>query len=307
MYMFDWERGGAQELVQQLERDGIIVIRSAQLCEQLVAQPMAAMTQLLGAAPLKVNTVAVTPVPGRRSIVESSLDGRLHVDAYPMLSPDLVVMSCYQQSEGGGESVFVDAWETLSAIRKEAPELYAELFLTCRQFRFPAYNVFSPTFSLRQDFLMCHHATFPGEGDEIGARFQAWVDCTRKIAFKLEPGDLYIINNHRFLHGRTRFFGERRLQRLQAWTDRSLAAPEAFVEAARLAYGWRTETATQTPKWIKQRFGLTRASVDELDLIPSTAHDAELSGALQLLPSAPRELAGRILALEAARLTEDFP
>ena len=297
MYMFDWERGSAQELVRQLERDGIIVIRSTRLCEQLEAEPMAAMTRLLGAAPLKVNTVAVTPVPGRRSIVESSLDGRLHVDAYPMLSPDLVVMSCYQQSEGGGESVFVDAWETLGAIRQEEPELYAQLFLTCRQFRFPAYNVFSPTFSLRQDFLMCHHATFPGEGDEIGARFQAWVDRTPKIAFKLEPGDLYIINNHRFLHGRTRFFGERRLQRLQAWTETPLGAPEPYVEAARLAHAWRMETAPQGAHWVRKRFGLARASVDELDLIPSAAHDAELTDVLRVLPGAPQELAGRILAL----------
>lgn len=282
--------------MQDLERDGIAVLRSRELCDQLRDDPAAAMMRLLGQAPLHISCVEVAPIPGRRSIVESDRDGRLHVDAFPLVSPDVVVMSCYQHASAGGDSLFVDTWELLREIRCDDPGLYAQLFLHCRQFRFPAYSVFAPTFSLRQGRLMCHHATFPMPGDEIGLRFQERVDGARKITFRLAAGELYLINNHRFLHGRTCFSGARRLQRLQAWCEPALGAPPELLAAARRVLDWRLDVMPGGAEWVRKRLGLSPVPPADVARIPNSRQDDLLVGQLRALPPPPADLVNAMLS-----------
>lgn len=293
MKLHAWPMAPA-EIAMEIARDGIIVLQSDELCDSLLARPFSAAAELLGAAPLHYDVVAVRPVDGQASIVESNRDGRLHTDSYPMMSPDLVVMSCHQQSVSGGESVFVDSWQVLDAIRCEDPSLYEKLFTVCRAFRFPAYRVYAPTFGFNQGAFVFHHATFPDEGDEVGRHFQHWVERARKLAFRLEPGQVYLIDNHRMLHGRTRFTGARHLQRLQLWNEERSPIPERFFDAASAALEWRDHAASHHSDDVRRRLGLSRVPQGRFAELPCRDHDALLDRALQTLPPPPAGLLDRI-------------
>lgn len=293
MKLHTWPMAPA-EIAQEIARDGIIVLQSGELCESLLARPFRAASELLGAEPLHYDVVAVKPVDGQASIVESNRDGRLHTDSYPMMSPDLVVMSCHQQSASGGESVFVDSWQVLDAIRCEDPSLYVKLFTVCRAFRFPAYRVYAPTFGFNQGSFVFHHATSPDEGDEVGCDFQQWVERARKLAFRLEPGQVYLIDNHRMLHGRTRFTGARHLQRLQLWNEARSSIPERFLDAASAALEWRDHAAAQYVDDVRSRLGLSRVPERRFAELPCRDQDVVLDRALQTLPPPPACLLDRI-------------
>lgn len=280
----------------RLLRDGFAIVHSPALCDALRAEPARALHDLVGQAPVRHACVDVAPVAGRLSIVESDRDGRLHVDAFPFVSPDVVVMSCDLQAEQGGETQLVDTWPLVGALAARSPRVCAALFLRYREFRFPAYHVHAPTFSLRNGRLTCHHATFPQPGDDLGERFQSAVDAAPRIEFRLGAGDLYLIDNHRMLHGRTRFHGPRRLQRLQAWLPRPAPAPAHLLEAAALARRWHDQQAAGLAPELRQRLGLAPLADPLLARIPKRDLDAALSAFVAALPAPPGTLVDAVLA-----------
>ena len=275
----------------RLATDGWAWVSSARMCELLLSDPASAVGEFLGVVPERFECMQVTPVQGSRSIVTSSRDGRLHVDAHPLLSPTVVIMSCYQQAQHGGQTLLADSWAVLSKIAITEPDLYPQLFRAFRKFQYPGRSTYAPTFSIRAGSLACHHATFPQPADEVGIRFQAQVDSAPVIEFKLGVNELYIIDNRRMLHGRRPFKGSRHLQRLQAWLPTTFPAPPQFVSDAMRARDAHLKVLADHPAWVQRRFGTEAVELEHLDASFTSQQEAVLDGVLRNLVDGARLLA----------------
>jgi len=278
-----------------LRSDGLVLVRSMTLARALQTDAQGALRSALGLPVTRVECVPVTPVPGQKSIVDSNRDGRLHVDAHPLLSPQLVAMSCYEQSEHGGISFFADGWAALRALCADVPDAAPGLFLDARKFRYPAQSTYSPTFARRGDCFMFHHATSPAAGDDVGLLMHRYVDRQPRIALKLEPGDVYIIDNHRMLHGRTAFRGHRRLQRTQAWLAQALPTATAVASACDRARPWLEAAFATETRAVRRRLGLVPVSHESLDCSDEAVPDTEMDQVILRAPKPSSEVRASVL------------
>lgn len=124
------------------------------------------------------------------------------------------------RSETGGESILVDGQRVLESMRQQEPLLY-DLVTSSKYSSFRADDgTFKPrpiydeqTGILRFRF---------DDGIQLAAslvdNFKKLTELVYKNAFvvRLEPGQCYIADNHRVLHGRCRFTGARELLRVLA-------------------------------------------------------------------------------------------
>jgi hypothetical protein len=191
----------------------------------------------------------------------------LHTDCpYAGLPPHAQVMVCVEQAAGGGgETTLVDVWEVAARIREEEPDLFEALFEDVRHFRFGHADHLGPTLSCRLGNLVCIHPTAPMPGDVTGERFQRWLDRTEPVTFLARPGDVYINNNHRCVHGREAFADPRRLfKRLLVWgaTPIFAAPPELLAKARSRARRLEGEL-DGAPRWVKDSVGATASPIDE--------------------------------------------
>ena len=141
--------------------------------------------------------------------------------------PTLQLLSCLENSVEGGESIVVDGFRTVQRLRATSPRAFDLLSGYCARFEFDGQkNVL-----LRSKRPMIELAP---DGELIGIRFNnrsaaPFVDIpyddmqefymayrrfaeiieepSMSVKFKLAPGDLFIVDNTRVLHARTRFFG----------------------------------------------------------------------------------------------------
>jgi gamma-butyrobetaine dioxygenase len=151
-------------------------------------------------------------------------------------TPTLQLLHCLSSSAGGGENTLVDAFRVAEELNDEQFALLARYPL---RFRFADHatelEAETPVISLdaRGDICAVHYntrSTAPFRVPE--GVLEAYYDAYRafgrmlederfRIRFKLEPGDLFIVDNLRVLHGRTGYSdaGERHLQGCYADRD----------------------------------------------------------------------------------------
>jgi gamma-butyrobetaine hydroxylase len=160
-----------------------------------------------------------------------------HTDnPYREPTPTLQLLHCLSSSAGGGENTLVDAFRVAAALPREQfdllattpirfryadddTELEAEtpvLSLDARgELQAVHYNTRScAPFRLPEELVEPYYAAYQRFGRMLG-------DPRYRIQFKLEPGDLFIVDNLRVLHGRTCYSesGERHLQGCYADRD----------------------------------------------------------------------------------------
>ncbi|MGZ4673385.1 MAG: TauD/TfdA family dioxygenase [Ilumatobacteraceae bacterium] len=165
-----------------------------------------------------------------RSVVEpsnlanTSLGLAAHTDnPYRDPVPTMQLLHCLESTASGGENMLVDGWRVAEEVRSQQP---AGFDLLVRR---------SVTFAYRDsDAELSHHAPLielDSDGMVRGVRFnprsmqqpsmpaaelRAWYDAYLlfarlladprfQIRLRLEPGDLFIVDNRRVLHGRTAF------------------------------------------------------------------------------------------------------
>jgi len=121
------------------------------------------------------------------------------------------------------------------------------------------------------------HPSFDEAGDEIGARFRAWVERAPAVRFRPREGDCYVINNQRCLHGRLAFQDlSRSFLRVMFWFVEPFAAPDDLVARAIDEGRALSRRLQDEPTWIRRRFGV--------DIPPASAAALErLRHALDLL------------------------
>ncbi len=164
----------------------------------------------------------------------------LHTDnPYRDPVPGLQLLHCLEASDEGGESLAVDGFAVAERLRAEAPEDFELLTRHAVPFRYrdPAagvdlasraplielddlgavvgvrYNNRSAApFDLPAEILPAFYRAYRRFGRLLHAPEQ-------RVAFRLLPGDLFVVDNRRVLHGRSGFGGRRRLQGCYADKD----------------------------------------------------------------------------------------
>ena len=172
------------------------------------------------------NTNGVTRIETRKKIAGhstlafSSGELKLHTDGSAVQEPPkYVALACLRQCRSGGYSLFSDGWRALAFLRRKHPE-HIEVLSEKKNFVFghgnEAFNAPiidlsgpSPSVRFRQDVGL--RATADAEKSlrvfaETLEHFQ--------IVRRLRKGEAYIVDNHRWLHGRSAYKGARVMLRL---------------------------------------------------------------------------------------------
>jgi len=154
-------------------------------------------------------------------------------------APTLQLLHCLSSSAGGGENTLVDGFRVAEELRARDPAGFELLTRHPIRFRYAddttQLETEAPVIALdaRGDvsairFNTRSTAPFRVPADELEAYYNAYQAFGRlleedafRIRFKLEPGDLFVVDNLRVLHGRTAYSeaGERHLQGCYADRD----------------------------------------------------------------------------------------
>jgi gamma-butyrobetaine hydroxylase len=166
--------------------------------------------------------------------------------------PQMQLLHCLEAASEGGESVVVDGFAAADRLRREAPDAFALLTRRAVPFRYVEtgrvdLRAKAPLIELDADgdvaavrYNNRSIAPFDLDPDEVEAFYDAYRrfgrllhDPDLTVGFRLTPGDLFIVNNRRVLHGRRGFSAGRRwLQGCYTDTD-GLTSTLFSLEAAR--------------------------------------------------------------------------
>lgn len=177
--------------------------------------------------------------PGNLACSSRALSPRTE-NPYRNPTPTLQLLHCMQNSVQGGDVIVVDGFKVASDFRKRYPELFELLSSIPVSFRFrdsghwierkttiiglgPEKEICAIRFNNRSI------QPFEIEGHLIPQFYKAYQTFSRmledenyQVKFKMKPGDLFIADNERVLHGRTSFNskeGKRYLQGTYADRD----------------------------------------------------------------------------------------
>jgi len=229
--------------VKSLEETGFSVVRlseawsttPAALRDQAQASPFAFVTRLLGTEPLLVERQPIRPLPDGRSFASSRDDTPLHTDSQMFLGVPAAVqiLVCVTPAARGGESLFVDGARLLDRLDREAPDVGRALLEVDRLQRFYFGDVVGPTVARRGGHLVWTVAPPRDDQDSLGARLHRELAREPVIRHRLAPGEAIVASNHRMVHGRTPFEGERELVRLLVWLEQPLPADPRHLARSR--------------------------------------------------------------------------
>lgn len=207
-----------------------------QLRDAASSSPHAFAARLLGVEPLFVERQPIRPMDGGRSFASTRIDTPLHTDSQMVLGvPAAVqVLVCVKPAPRGGESLLVDGAKVLERLERDDPSLVKDLFEVNRRQRFYFHDVEGPTVALRGGHLAWSVAPGRlGEEDLVGSRLGRELAREAPFVHTLRAGEALVASNHRMLHGRKPFDGERELVRLLVWLEEPLASEPRWLARAK--------------------------------------------------------------------------
>jgi len=196
--------------------------------------PWQAVASLLGERPQMVERQMIRPIEGGQSFASSRAFTPLHTDSqdYRGVSPLIQVMECRRAADEGGETILLDSFDLYASISRTDPTLAQHIRLTPRSQHFYFGNIEGPTLGQKGAHVVFTHS--PVEpADNIGNALKRAFQIAPLIELKASTGDVLVVDNHRMLHGRRLFKGEREFLRLLAWfrTPLYTRAVEPFAPA----------------------------------------------------------------------------
>lgn len=176
---------------------------------------------LLGVAPLMVERQPIKPLPSARSIASSREASPLHTDSQMLFGiPAAVqILVCVKPAVRGGESTLVDGDAVIERLERENADLARAAFDVDRLQRFYFGDVRGPTVALRGGHLAWTLAPRAEPDDEVGKALVRAVTSHDRIEIPLAENEALVASNHRMLHGRRSFEGDRELVRLLVWLE----------------------------------------------------------------------------------------
>jgi hypothetical protein len=185
--------------------------------------PWAFVERVVGVRPRMVERQAIRPLPGGTSFAAGSGHAPFHTDSQDFLGlpPALQIMVCRRAAPSGGATRLIDGWAVLEQLEREDHALFEALFAVARHHRFYFGDVRRPTVMLAGALAWTHSPQPPA--DPIGRSLEAALGRAPVIELSVRDGEMLLVDNHRMLHGRTAFTGERDFTRLLAWLAEPLA------------------------------------------------------------------------------------
>ncbi len=164
----------------------------------------------------------------------------LHTDnPYRSPTPTLQLLQCISSSVSGGETVLADGFRAVALLARDDPAALAALASTPIRYGYRDASTELvadvPVVSLAADgsplalHLNNRSKGVPvGSPEQVGAWYDAYLELLEllgrndaRVVFRLDPGDVLVLDNLRVLHGRSGFSGAgvRRLQGCYADRD----------------------------------------------------------------------------------------
>lgn len=212
---------------------------------------------LLGVPPLMIERQPIKPLPNARSIASSREASPLHTDSQMLFGiPAAVqILVCVKPAERGGESTLVDGDAVIERLERENEDLARAAFGVERTQRFYFGEVRGPTVALRGGHLAWTLAPKAEPDDEIGKALVRAVTNHDRIEIPLAANEALIASNHRMLHGRRSFEGERELVRLLVWLEQPMFSARIHPMRAKIA---APPIAPEAAKRMRAVFALLR-------------------------------------------------
>ena len=131
--------------------------------------------------------------------------------------PELLITTLKVKSDTGGEAIVVDGFDVIAAVKTRHPKLYS-LLTNSKYSSFKDDSgkyVPRPIFDVESGILRFRYDDSIQLSASLVEAFPIFRSMIYEFAYPiaLEPGQCYIVDNHRFLHGRTSFTGSRELLR----------------------------------------------------------------------------------------------
>lgn len=180
------------------------------------------------------------------NLANTSLGLPAHTDnPYRDPVPTMQLLHCHQSSAAGGDNVLVDGWRVAEELRSLDPDGFAQLTGRAVTFAYTDAAVSLSTCApivhvdlagyvrgVRFNHRSLQQPPLPAttrESDELAVWYRGYTHFARLVAdprfhlfVRLRPGDLFIVDNRRVLHGRTAYDsggGSRHLQGCYADID----------------------------------------------------------------------------------------
>ena len=182
----------------------------------------------------------VSVAVGATNLADTALPLSLHTDnPYRDPTPTLQLLHCLVSELDGGDTVLADGFEAAERLRASSPEAFETLVRVPIGYAYrddgAELNAVVPVLSLDATgavtslHLNNRSKGIPqGDPERVGAWYDAYLRLLAlldrpelQVVFRLEPGDLVLMDNLRTLHARTGFAsaGSRRLQGCYADRD----------------------------------------------------------------------------------------
>ena len=187
-----------------------------------------------------------------------SMTGRAlepHVDnPYRLPQPGYIFLHCLQNDAMGGQSVLIDGFNVANTLQRDAPQHFETLCAMPVAFGYrddeAILEHYGHLIERRPDGQLAR-VIFHNRSDQVPARnvesLDAYYAARRayadliwspkmQVTFKLVPGEAYVVDNYRILHGRAAFnldTGERYLR--QCYMDRDIVSSRQKVMIRRIA------------------------------------------------------------------------
>ncbi|KAI0191105.1 hypothetical protein F4808DRAFT_444119 [Astrocystis sublimbata] len=224
----------SQEIWETLYRDGVVFIQNCN--EESLVHVSKSLGVPVGPRNAKSEGSFVSNIRCAPDLVGkgySSEELFFHTDRSGWdLPPRILATTVAKPATSGGESLFVDGEKVLKYLRVHEPLLYT--LVTSPQYS--SFKADDGTFIPR---AMIDEARGIlrfrfDDGIQLSATFIENFSRLKAIIYEhafgvaLKPGQGYIVDNHRFLHGRTAFTGERAILRVLAYPHRHAAGSEDY-------------------------------------------------------------------------------
>lgn len=220
------------EFLSAFFRHGYVVLRNTPVVEGALRRVCDRLGYISGNNFGWIFDVRAEPNP--TDLAYTSIELLAHTDQpYRQPVPGIQLLHCLRNEAPGGDSTLVDGLAAANALLAEHPDLHRALVETEVEWR---YDMITDTVVHRGHTLEYdRHGRYeriryntkldgpvlrPGadlDGYYAGRRWLVeWLnDPSHQVTFRLEPGDIMFMDNHRALHGRTKFDSSKGHRHLQ--------------------------------------------------------------------------------------------
>ncbi len=228
----DWSGIGSSEteqdtpsvlaMIEAFSRHGFVILRGTPTEPDTVRHVANRLGYLVPTNFGDIFDVRAEPMPA--DLAYTAIELVAHTDLpYRRPVPGIQLLHCLSNDSPGGDSTLVDGLAAAETLASVDPEAHAALASTEVIYRYDIgsdtvvgrgltleYDQFGRFRQVRLNPKLDSPVVRDGQDLDAFYRGRRWLvewlnDAAHKVTFRLEPGDVMLMDNHRILHGRTAF------------------------------------------------------------------------------------------------------